>query len=142
MLTTDGSLPPQLGGVWSRLLEADSEGPSFIFHAACARSVSSSRTFLSCACGAPSISPARRAYYVQRGRETKAGPKVAIPDYETLMLPVLKAAAGGEVAIRECVSRIGNEIGLSEAERNQLLPSSLSDSGLRPSAASDHAGQP
>src|SRR3982750_4500613 len=54
MLTTDGSLPQQLGGVWSRLLEADSEGPSFISHAACARSVSSSRTFLSCACGAPS----------------------------------------------------------------------------------------
>src|SRR5215210_2232994 len=55
MLTTDGSLPQQLGVVWSRLLEADSEGPSFISHAACARSVSSSRTFLSCACGAPSI---------------------------------------------------------------------------------------
>src|SRR4051812_23329356 len=56
MLTTDGSLPQQLGVVWSRLLEADSEGPSFISHAACARSVSSSRTFLSCACGALSIS--------------------------------------------------------------------------------------
>src|SRR4051794_41222250 len=55
MLTTDGSLPQQLGVVWSRLLEADSEGPSFISHAACARSVSSSRTFLSCACGARSI---------------------------------------------------------------------------------------
>src|SRR3954447_5011998 len=55
MLTTDGSLPQQLGVVWSRLLEADSEGPSFISHAACARSVSSSRTFLSCACGAPSM---------------------------------------------------------------------------------------
>src|SRR4051812_2958624 len=39
MLTTDGSLPQQLGVVWSRLLEADSEGPSFISHAACARSV-------------------------------------------------------------------------------------------------------
>src|SRR3954453_9539108 len=57
MLTTDGSLPQQLGVVWSRFLEADSEGPSFISHAACARSVSSSRTFLSCACGAPSIPP-------------------------------------------------------------------------------------
>src|SRR6185312_5815414 len=55
LLTTDGSLPQQLGVVWSRLLEADSEGPSFISHAACARSVSSSRTFLSCACGAPSM---------------------------------------------------------------------------------------
>src|SRR3954469_13616819 len=65
MLTTDGSLPQQLGVVWSRLLEADSEGPSFISHAACARSVSSSRTFLSCACGAPSI--------VQRGPAAPAG---------------------------------------------------------------------
>src|SRR3954447_14574136 len=55
MVPTDGSLPQQLGVVWSRLLEADSEGPSFISHAACARSVSSSRTFLSCACGALSI---------------------------------------------------------------------------------------
>src|SRR3954466_11666016 len=61
MLTTDGSLPQQLGVVWSRLLEADSEGPSFISHAACARSVSSSRTFLSCACGAPSIPQCPRA---------------------------------------------------------------------------------
>src|SRR3954447_23298571 len=65
MLTTDGSLPQQLGVVWSRLLEADSEGPSFISHAACARSVSSSRTFLSCACGAPSI--------VQRARPPAGG---------------------------------------------------------------------
>src|SRR3954468_17863560 len=60
MLTTDGSLPQQLGVVWSRLLEADSEGPSFISHAACARSVSSSRTFLSCACGALSIAQCPR----------------------------------------------------------------------------------
>src|SRR3954453_20811274 len=60
MLTTDGSLPQQLGVVWSRLLEADSEGPSFISHAACARSVSSSRTFLSCACGALSTAQWRR----------------------------------------------------------------------------------
>src|SRR5215210_466939 len=59
MLTTDGSLPQQLGVVWSRLLEADSEGPSFISHAACARSVSSSRTFLSCACGALSMTQGR-----------------------------------------------------------------------------------
>jgi restriction system protein len=48
---------------------------------------------------------------------------VAIPDYETLMLPVLKMAARGEVAIRDCISRIADEIGLSEAEWNELLPS-------------------
>jgi restriction system protein len=48
---------------------------------------------------------------------------LAIPDYETLMLPVLKAAAGGEVAIRDCISRIADHLGLSGAERNEMLPS-------------------
>jgi hypothetical protein len=37
------SLPQQLGLVWSPLLEADSEGPAFISHAALTQSVSSSR---------------------------------------------------------------------------------------------------
>src|SRR5208283_2677210 len=35
------SLPQQLGVVWSLLLKADSEGPSFISHAALTQSVSS-----------------------------------------------------------------------------------------------------
>ena len=49
---------------------------------------------------------------------------MAIPDYETLMLPVLKtAAAGDEVAIRDCTNGLADQLGLSEAERNQLLPS-------------------
>src|SRR5436309_1361106 len=48
---------------------------------------------------------------------------MAIPDYETLMLPVLRMAAGGEVAIRDCVRGIADQLGLSEAERNELLPS-------------------
>src|SRR5215210_4835055 len=39
------------------------------------------------------------------------------------MLPVLKAAAGGEVAIRDCTSHIAGQLGLSETERNELLPS-------------------
>jgi len=42
----------QLGVVWSLLLKADSEGATFISHAACAQSVrsSSAPSFL-CACG-------------------------------------------------------------------------------------------
>src|SRR5208337_553449 len=35
------SLPQQLGVVWILILKADSEGPSFISHAACAQSVRS-----------------------------------------------------------------------------------------------------
>jgi restriction system protein len=49
---------------------------------------------------------------------------VAIPDYEMLMLPVLKAASGGgEIGIRDCIDRLANEFNLSEAERQELLPS-------------------
>ena len=52
-----GSLPQQLGVVWSLLLEADSEGPAFISHAALHnRSVHRSLLFL-CACGALPIYP-------------------------------------------------------------------------------------
>jgi restriction system protein len=48
---------------------------------------------------------------------------MAIPDYETLMLPVLKAAAHGEVRIRDCVERLAGEFSLSQEEREELLPS-------------------
>jgi restriction system protein len=48
---------------------------------------------------------------------------MAIPDYETLMLPVLKIAAGGEASIRDCVDRLTVQFNLSEEERNALLPS-------------------
>jgi restriction system protein len=46
-----------------------------------------------------------------------------IPDYETLMLPVLKAAVGGEVAIRDCVAALSDRFGLTEEEREARLPS-------------------
>jgi restriction system protein len=50
--------------------------------------------------------------------------EVAIPDYETLMLPVLKeAASSGELAIRDCTSRLADEFNLTDAERQELLPS-------------------
>jgi restriction system protein len=46
-----------------------------------------------------------------------------IPDYQTLMLPVLQACAQGEVSNAEVVDRLADEYALSEEEREQLLPS-------------------
>ena len=49
-----------------------------------------------------------------------------IPDYETLMLPVLRFAAksgGGEVSTPEAARVLANEFRLSEEERTALLPS-------------------
>jgi restriction system protein len=46
-----------------------------------------------------------------------------IPDYQTLMLPVLRAATGGEVRISDVIPALADEFGLSEAERAEMLPS-------------------
>jgi restriction system protein len=48
---------------------------------------------------------------------------MAIPDYQTLMLPVLQVAASGEVNIQDCIALLAQRLGLSEEERAQLLPS-------------------
>src|SRR5437867_12334413 len=48
---------------------------------------------------------------------------MAIPDYQSLMLPVLRAAADGEVRIGEVVEKLANELRLTTEERNELLPS-------------------
>lgn len=49
---------------------------------------------------------------------------MAIPDFQTLMLPVLKTAAdGGEVRIGDVVDRLADAFALSDEERAQLLPS-------------------
>jgi restriction system protein len=48
---------------------------------------------------------------------------MAIPDYQTLMLPVLRASADGEVLIRHVEERLAVELGLSDEERALLLPS-------------------
>lgn len=48
---------------------------------------------------------------------------MAIPDYQTLMLPVLRCASLGETRVPEVEERIADELGLSSEERNQLLPS-------------------
>lgn len=47
-----------------------------------------------------------------------------IPDFQTLMLPVLKHAAAGEIRISELVPQLADDFGLSAEERSQTLPSS------------------
>lgn len=48
---------------------------------------------------------------------------MAIPDYESLMLPVLKKAAEGEIKVGDAVEQLASELGLTQDERSQLLPS-------------------
>ncbi|MCB1805578.1 MAG: restriction endonuclease [Candidatus Competibacteraceae bacterium] len=49
---------------------------------------------------------------------------MAIPDYQTLMLPVLKLAADAqEHKFSHAVIALADEFGLTEEERNELLPS-------------------
>ena len=49
---------------------------------------------------------------------------MAIPDYQTLMLPVLKVAGDGqEHRMSNVVNELAREFGLTEEERQQLLPS-------------------
>lgn len=46
-----------------------------------------------------------------------------LPDYQTLMLPVLSAASRGEVRIGEVVDRLAEQLNLTPDERTALLPS-------------------
>ncbi len=46
-----------------------------------------------------------------------------IPDYQSLMLPLLKQAAAGEIRVLEAEKKMGEEFGLTPDERVQLLPS-------------------
>jgi len=48
---------------------------------------------------------------------------MAVPDYQSLMLPVLIAAANGEVRISEVVGALADELGLSQEDQAELLPS-------------------
>ena len=48
---------------------------------------------------------------------------MAIPDYQSLMLPVLKIAAEGETRVPSVAERVANELGLSDEEREEMLPS-------------------
>jgi len=46
-----------------------------------------------------------------------------IPDYQTLMLPVLRLAAKGEQRVADVADSVANEFGLSAEEKETLLPS-------------------
>lgn len=48
---------------------------------------------------------------------------MAIPDFQTLMLPVLRQSAAGEVRIGDVVERLADDFNLSDEDRAQLLPS-------------------
>src|SRR3954452_5673541 len=46
-----------------------------------------------------------------------------VPDYQSLMIHVLSAAASGEVRIGDAVERLADQLGLTTEERAALLPS-------------------
>lgn len=46
-----------------------------------------------------------------------------IPDYQTLMLPVLKEAATAEISTRDVIENLAQKYELTDEEREQLLPS-------------------
>lgn len=48
---------------------------------------------------------------------------MAIPDYQALMLPVLRLAATGVMRVPDAAAAIAEQLGLSEAEREEMLPS-------------------
>ncbi|UST53361.1 restriction endonuclease [Comamonadaceae bacterium OTU4NAUVB1] len=48
---------------------------------------------------------------------------MAIPDFQSLMLPVLEESAAGEVRISDVVTVLGRKLALTEAELSELLPS-------------------
>jgi restriction system protein len=48
---------------------------------------------------------------------------MTIPDYQSLMLPVLVASSQGEARIRPVVEELASQLGLSPQERSELLPS-------------------
>jgi restriction system protein len=48
---------------------------------------------------------------------------MAVPDYQSLMLPVLTVSAIGEIRIGDAVDRLAERLNLSLDERAQLLPS-------------------
>lgn len=48
---------------------------------------------------------------------------MTIPDYQSLMLPVLVASSEGEVRVGTVVEELANQLGLSPEERSELLPS-------------------
>ena len=48
---------------------------------------------------------------------------MAIPDFQTLMLPLLRISSEAEVSLSEATERLSTEFHLTDEERNALLPS-------------------
>lgn len=48
---------------------------------------------------------------------------MTIPDYQSLMLPVLLSSAEGEIRISDAVDKLAQTLGLTPEERSELLPS-------------------
>ncbi len=48
---------------------------------------------------------------------------MAIPDFQTIMLPLLRLAANGELSIRDSEEKLACEFNLTESETQELLPS-------------------
>ena len=46
-----------------------------------------------------------------------------VPDYQSLMLPVLVASSKGEVRIGDVVNQLADQLKLNPEERSELLPS-------------------
>lgn len=46
-----------------------------------------------------------------------------LPDYQSLMLPVLVCSSTGEIRIGNVVEKLADDLGLTSEERNELLPS-------------------
>ncbi|WP_259145674.1 winged helix-turn-helix domain-containing protein [Rhizobium sp. BIGb0125] len=48
---------------------------------------------------------------------------MTIPDYQSLMLPVLRLATNGETRVPDAAEKLADQLGLSVAEREEMLPS-------------------
>jgi restriction system protein len=48
---------------------------------------------------------------------------MAVPDFQSLMLPVLRAVADGEIAAADLRSRVADDLRLAEADLAEMLPS-------------------
>src|SRR5690606_8170751 len=57
------------------------------------------------------------------GSGSARGRELSIPDYQTLMLPVLRLAGQGEKRVADVADRIADGLRLTLEEREELLPS-------------------
>jgi restriction system protein len=57
------------------------------------------------------------------GELNQYGLEMTIPDYQTLMLPVLKHAATGEIRIGDIIDKLAVEFNMSDEELGELIPS-------------------